>query len=171
MLEAHLTGSVPLCRFGIVAALFLVLAGVSAAEAQEIQTFPGSSCQASGSAQELYYSGVIVANRLDTQRSAVCPIVRSRGTSPWAWIGVFVRDRHSTQNVTCVAQARDVTGAAGSGWSETQSTVGEGEQTLVFGPPGIGLPNYGPYVVVCSLPPMEEPNQPSYISSYVVVEP
>jgi hypothetical protein len=86
-------------------------------------------------------------------------------------IAVFVRDRHSAQDISCVAQARDVYGAAGTGWSETQSTVGEGEQMLTFGAPGAAAPDYGPYVVVCSLPPMEETNQPSYISSVVAVEP
>ena len=81
---------------------------------------------------------------------------------------VFVRDRHSTENVTCVAQAKDLTGAGG--WSETKSSSGEGEQTLVFGP-AVGAPLYGPYAIVCSIPAMEEANVPSYISSYVVVEP
>ena len=79
--------------------------------------------------------------------------------------------RHSTQDISCVAQARDLAGTAGTGWSDTQSSVGEGDQTLVFGAPGIDLPDYGPYTVVCSLPPMEEVNQPSYIASYVIVEP
>ncbi len=49
--------------FGCVTLLLLTLAGASRAEAQEVQTFTGSSCQASGSAQDLYYSGVSVANR------------------------------------------------------------------------------------------------------------
>jgi hypothetical protein len=157
--------------FGAVVALTLVLMGVSGAEAQEIQTFPGSSCQASGSAQDLYYSGVSIANRGDSTRSAVCPIVRSNGLEAWLEIVVSVRDRHSTLNITCIAQARNAMGTAGTGWSEAQSTVGEGEQTLFFGAPGVGLPDVGPYVVVCSLPPMEEVNQPSYIASYSITEP
>jgi hypothetical protein len=101
----------------------------------------------------------------------VCPVVRHNGTSPWSRIFVFVRDRHSVSDITCVAQARDVNGGAGTGWSDTQSSAGEGDQTLVFLAPAVAVPDYGPYVVVCSLPAMEEVNQPSYISSYVVVEP
>lgn len=156
--------------FGSIAVVLLTLAGASRAEAQQVQTFPGSSCQASGSAQDLYYSGVAVANRNGSTSSAVCPLVRARGTAGWLAIAVFVRDRHATENISCVAQARDLTGVAGSGWSETQSTSGEGDQTLVFGAPGVALPPYGPYVVTCSLPPMVG-NVPSYIASIVLVEP
>jgi hypothetical protein len=136
-----------------------------------VKTFPGSSCQASGSAQDLYYSGVVVANRGDDTRSAVCPIARGNPVAGWSAIAVIVRDRHSTQDITCVAQARDINGTAGTGWSETQSSSGEGNQTLVFGAPGVVVPNFGPYVVVCSIPPMEEVNQPSYISSVILAEP
>jgi hypothetical protein len=171
MLETPIVRSIRARSLGIVAALTLVLAGVTGAEAQEIQTFPGSSCQASGSAQDLYYSGVSIANRGDSTRSAVCPIVRGNGTAGWLAIVVSVRDRHSTLDVSCVAQARDLMGTAGTGWSETQSTAGEGQQTLIFYAPGAGVPDYGPYVLVCSIPPMEEVNQPSYIASYVLVEP
>ncbi len=156
--------------FGCVTLLLLTLAGASRAEAQEVQTFTGSSCQASGSAQDLYYSGVSVANRNGSTSSAVCPLVRSNGAAPWWAIYVFVRDRHETQEISCVAQARDLTGVAGSGWSETQSTSGTGDQALVFGAPGTALPPYGPYVVTCSLPPMVD-NVPSYIASIVLVEP
>ena len=171
MSEARIVRNIRSRSLGIVAVLTLGLVGVTGAEAQQIQTFPGSSCQASGSAQDLYYSGVIVANRGNSRRSAVCPIVRGNGLEAWLEIVVSVRDRHSTLDITCVAQARNAMGAAGSGWSETQSTAGEGEQTLFFGAPGVGLPDVGPYVVVCSLPPMEEVNQPSYIASYSITEP
>lgn len=150
--------------------LLLTFAGASRAEAQQVQTFPGSSCQASGSAQDLYYSGVAVANRNDSTSSAVCPLVRTNGTKAWRAIVVFVRDRHASQDISCVAQARDLTGVAGSGWSETKSTSGEGDQSLVFGAPGVALPPYGPYVVTCSLPPMVD-NLPSYIASIVLAEP
>ena len=171
MSGARIVRNVRSRNLGIVAVLTVGLIGVTGAEAQQIQTFPGSSCQASGSAQDLYYSGVIVANRSDSTNSAVCPIVRGNGLEGWLEIVVSVRDRHSTLNITCVAQARNALGQAGSGWSETQSTAGEGEQTLFFGAPGVGLPDVGPYVVVCSLPPMEEVNQPSYIASYSITEP
>jgi hypothetical protein len=154
---------------GLVVA-FTLLMGVTSAFA-ETQTFPGSACQASGSTQDLYYSGVAVANRGNSTNSAVCPITRSSGTNAWSLIAVYVRDRHSTVNVSCVAQARDRKGTAGSGWSETKSTAGEGDQVLVFAAPGAAVPDYGPYVVVCSIPAMEEVNQPSYIASYVIVEP
>ncbi|MGE0811836.1 MAG: hypothetical protein AB7O28_25400 [Vicinamibacterales bacterium] len=140
------------------------------ASAQQVHTFPGSSCQASGSAQDLFYSGTLAANRTAATSSAVCPMVRSRGTAPWLNVAVFVRDRHSTQDITCIAEARDLTGVAGIGWSQTLSTSGTGDQTLIFAPPGGPVPNYGPYVVVCSLPPMVN-NLPSYIASYAVVEP
>jgi hypothetical protein len=156
--------------FGTVTLLLLTLAGASRAEAQQVQTFPGSSCQAAGSAQDLYYSGVSVANRNGSTSSAVCPLVRANGAAGWWAIAVFVRDRHATQDITCVAQARELSGVAGSGWSDTQSTSGEGDQTLVFGAPGAALPPFGPYVVTCSLPPMVD-NVPSYIASIVLVEP
>ena len=152
----------------VVLAFALVLTGVTAAAAQEVHTYPGSSCQASGSAQDLYYSGVSVANRGNSTQSAVCPIVRANVLDAWTVIQIYVRDRHSSQNITCVAQARHQDGTPA--WSQTQSTAGEGDQSLFFGPPGGAVPNFGPYVIVCSLPPMEEVNQPSYISSYVVEE-
>ena len=132
MVKAHI---------GILAGLTLTLLGATSARAQQIQTNPGSACQASGSAQDLYYSGVTIANRTNGQASAICPIARRNGTQGWAAIAVFVRDRHSTENVTCVSQAKDLTGAGG--WSETKSSSGEGEQTLVFGP-AVGAPLYGP---------------------------
>jgi hypothetical protein len=86
-------------------------------------------------------------------------------------IAVFVRDRHSTQNITCTAQARATSGIAGTGWSDTRSSVGEGDQAIVFPAPAVALPDEGPYVVICAFPPMEEPNQPSWISSIVLEEP
>jgi hypothetical protein len=150
---------------------FTVLAGAASAQAQQVHTLPGSACQTSGSSQSLYYSGVSVANRTDSTKSAVCPIVRSNGTQRWSHIEVYVRDRHSTANITCVASARATSGLAGTGWSDTRSTVGEGDQVLAFPAPPVGLPNFGPYVIVCSIPAMEEVNQPSYIASYVVSEP
>lgn len=153
------------------ALVVLTLVGASRVEAQQVQTVPGSSCQASGSAQDLYYSGTAVANRNASVSSAVCSLARTNGTQGWSAIAVFVRDRHASQNITCVAQARDLTGVAGVGWSDTQSTTGEGDQVLLFGPPPAGTaPPYGPYVVVCSLPPMEN-NAPSYIASIALIEP
>ena len=170
-METRTVRSILSRRVGIAGALALVLMGVTGAEAQSIHTFPGSLCQASGSLQDLYYSGVSVANRGDSTRSAVCPIARSNSLQAWMEIVVSVRDRHSTLDITCVAQARNAMGAAGTGWSEMHSTVGEGEQTLFFGAPSVGLPDVGPYVLICSLPPMEEVNQPSYIASYSITEP
>jgi hypothetical protein len=152
--------------FAVAAALLLVSASEALAA---VKTFPGSHCQASGSAQDLYYSGVFVANRGNNTRSAVCPVVRGNPVAGWSSIRVFVRDRHSTQNVTCVAEARDVAGNAA--WSQTRSPAGEGDQILAFGAPGAPVPNFGPYVVICSIPPMEEVNQPSYISSILLTEP
>jgi len=171
MLQAQIARSTRHRTLGAVVALTLVLVGATSAAAQQVQTFPGSSCQASGSAQDLSYSGVLAANRGNSTRSAVCPIVRSNGTEGWSLIAVYVRDRHSTLNISCVAQARDLSGTAGTGWSDTRSSAGEGDQAIVFAAPGIDLPDYGPYTVVCSLPAMEEANQPSYIASYVIVEP
>jgi hypothetical protein len=147
-----------------------VLVSAGSASAQQVHSFPGSTCQATGSAQDLYYSGTAVANRTAATNSAVCPLVRSRGTAPWLNLAVFVRDRHATQDIVCVAEARDLSGVAGIGWSQTLSTSGEGDQMLMFGPPGGAVPDYGPYVVTCSLPPMVG-NAPSYIASYGVVEP
>jgi hypothetical protein len=157
--------------FCAVLPLVLLLAGAASAQAQQIRTLPGSSCQASGSAQDLSYSTVSVANRGAATRNATCPIERENPLAAWSWIAVVVNDRHSTQNITCEAEVRDATGTAGTGWSETHSTAGEGVQVLVFGPPGGTVPDYGPYVVSCSIPAMEEVNQPSFISSILVAEP
>ena len=52
MMKAHI---------GILAGLTFTLLGATSARAQQIQTNPGSACQASGSAQHLNYSGVTVA--------------------------------------------------------------------------------------------------------------
>lgn len=171
MVTPHVTRVPGRRSSSFVLALAAVLTGAGVAHAQDFHTTPGSACQASGSTQDLYYSGVSVANRTNSTASAVCPIVRHNHTDGWWAIVVVVRDRHSTQNVSCTAQARDVYGAAGSGWSDTQSSSGEGDQLLNFSPPAGTAPDYGPYVLVCSIPPMEEVNQPSYISSIVVGEP
>src|SRR5687767_3794798 len=155
MVHTHLVRSTRRAALGLAAA-FVLLAGAQHASADEIQTFPGSACQASGSAQDLYYSSVSVANRGNGTRSAVCPIVRTNGTAAWVQIHVFVRDRHSTGNVTCVAEARSLTGVLS--WTQTRAAVGEGEQTLIFNAPAAAVPDYGPYVLICSIPPMEEVN-------------
>jgi hypothetical protein len=168
MFNAHTARLFSRVRLGAVLALAFLAVGASRADAQNFQTFPGSNCQASGSSQNLYYSGVTVANRNNSTSSAVCPIVRSNPTNPWLLIRVYVRDRHSTGNITCVAEARSQTGVLS--WSQTRSTVGEGEQVLAFGAPGVDPADFGPYVVICSIPPMEEVNQPSYISSYLIAE-
>jgi hypothetical protein len=157
-------------RIGIVAA-FAVVAATASAHAQQVHTMPGAACQTASSSQTLYYSVVSVANRTDSTKSAICPIVRGNGTQRWSQIEVYVRDLHSTANITCIAYARANNGLAGTGWQDTRSTVGEGDQVLVFPAPAVGLPNHGPYAIVCSLPPMEEINQPSFIASYVVFEP
>ena len=52
MIAVHIAGAGRSRLFGILAGLTLTLAGVTSAEAQQIQTLPGSSCQASGSAQD-----------------------------------------------------------------------------------------------------------------------
>ncbi len=169
MFDVHIARFSSRLRLGAMLALAFLVVGAAPADAQDFQTFPGSNCQASGSAQDLYYSFNSVANRGDSAASAVCPVVRTNPNSPWLLIHVYVRDRHSTQNVSCVAQARSLTGTVM--WSQTRSAVGEGDQTLVFGAPGVDPGDFGPYVVVCSIPPMEEVNQPSYISSYLIAEP
>ena len=169
MFDIHITRLSHHLRLGTVLALAFLAVGAARADAQDFQTFPGSNCQASGSAQDLYYSANTVANRNNSTSSAVCPIVRTDPTNPWLLIHVYVRDRHSTGNITCVAEARSLTGALS--WTQSRSTVGEGEFTLVFGAPGVDPADFGPYVVICSIPPMEEVNQPSYISSYLIAEP
>jgi hypothetical protein len=169
MFDVHTTRPLAHLRLGALLALAFLVVGAAHADAQDFQTFPGSNCQASGSTQDLYYSFNSIANRGNAAASAVCPIVRTDPNNPWLLIHVYVRDRHSTQDVSCVAQARSLTGTVM--WSQTRSAVGEGEQTLVFGAPGVDPGDFGPYVVVCSIPAMEELNQPSYISSYLIAEP
>ena len=93
---------------GVLTAFVLCLGGTSGAEAQDAKTFPGSLCQASGSSQNLYYSSSVLANRTASTQSAVCPIVRDNVTQPWQRLAVRVRDRHDTQNITCVAYSRDL---------------------------------------------------------------
>jgi hypothetical protein len=157
--------------FAAIVILGVGLAAAPSASAQQVHTWPGIACQATGSTQDLYYSPEgAVANRGAGTSSAVCPLTRGNGTAPWTLLAVFVRDRHASQDITCVAQARDLSGVAGLGWSQTLSTSGQGDQVLTFGPPAGPVPNYGPYSVVCSLPPMVA-NLPSYIASYGVIEP
>lgn len=171
MLTSHIIRLTPIRMLGTLMAVGLTMVSATRAEAQVVHTYPGSSCQASASAQDLYYSGQVIANRTAATKSAVCPFVRTNGVAGWNWIQVFVRDRHSTQNVTCVAQARDLFGTPGVGWSDTRSSVGEGDQTIFFPGPGVAPPFGGPYTITCSIPPMEEANQPSYISSLRIAEP
>ena len=169
MFDVHTTRPLVHLRVGALVALAFLAVGATRADAQDFQTYPGSSCQASGSAQDLYYSANTVANRNNSTSSAVCPIIRTNPSDPWLLVRVHVRDRHSTGNITCVAEARSLTGTLV--WTQSRSTVGEGEFTLSFGAPGVDPPDFGPYVVICSIPPMEEVNQPSYISSYLIAEP
>lgn len=160
-------------RSQIIGLGFLALLGgswISNANAMDFKTFPGSTCQTSGSQQSLYYSGVkgmIIANRTNQTKSAVCPIVRDNTTQPWLKLGVTVRDRHSTQNVRCVAHSTPKDGTGG--WAQLKSTSGEGFSMLAFG--AIGEADQGTYSVVCQLPSMQKVNQPSYVSSYEIVEP
>lgn len=156
--------------FGLGVSILLGLSWVSTANAMDFKTFPGSICQTAGSQQSLYYSGskgMVIANRTDKTQSAVCPIVRDNTTQPWFGLRVTVRDRHSTQDVKCVAHSTPRDGLAG--WAATNATNGEGFSTLSFG--AIGQAPGGSYSVVCQLPSMEEANQPSYISSYELIEP
>jgi hypothetical protein len=95
----------------LAAALTVFLAAATDASAQQIQTFAASSCQASGSTQDLYYSGPVgttAANRTDATLSAVCPLARRNPVKDWMLIAVFVRDRHAAQDISCTARARDV---------------------------------------------------------------
>ena len=115
-----------------------------------------------------------MANRTDGQASAICPVARRNGTQGWAAIAVFVRDRHSTQDITCIAQARDLTGASGSGWQETKSAHerrGGTDARLRCAARRRRIRRTGLYAIVCSIPTMEEAGVPSYIASYIVVEP
>jgi hypothetical protein len=152
---------------GVLAAVVLCPGGTSGAEAQDAKTFPGSTCQASGSSQNLYYSSSLLANRTASTQSAVCPIVRDNVTQPWQRLAVRVRDRHDTQNVTCMAYSRDLDGT--TVWSQGQSAAGEGFQTLTFNIPTES--DWGTYTLVCQLPPMQDVNQPSYIATYLIQEP
>ena len=158
---------------GTAVAIALMAGWGGSVQAQTVATYPGSSCQAAGTVQDLTYAsgGPQISNRQSTTSSANCPIVRRNGFGGWLAIGVVVRDRHSTQDISCTVFADDLTGVAGGGWQETQTSVGEGDQALSFGPPGVAVPNFGPYSIVCTLPPIEEANQPSWIASYLVVEP
>lgn len=154
-------------HFGLLAAFVLYLGATSGAEAQDAKTFPGVQCQASGSSQDLYYGTSEIANRTTATKSAVCPIVRDNITLPWQRLAVRVRDRHDVQNITCVAYSQDLDGT--TVWTQSRSTVGEGFQTLTFNIPTES--DWGTYTLVCQLPPMQDVNQPSYISTYLIQEP
>jgi hypothetical protein len=151
---------------GLLTAFALCLGGACSAGAQDGKTFPGALCQASGSSQSLYYSNSAIANRTAATRSAVCPIVRDNVTQPWQRLAVRVRDRHDTQNITCVAYSKNLDGT--TVWSQNRNTVGEGFQTLTFNVPAES--DWGAYTLLCQLPPMQN-NLPSYISTYFIQEP
>ena len=140
---------------------------VLAAASPDAKMYPGSMCQVSGSSQSLYYSSAVIANRTASSVSVVCPIVRDNLEQGWQRIHVFVNDRHSTRDIECIARALEADGSHGASTSVQSS--GTIPQMLTLGP--VAAPQHGPYVLVCQLPPMEEPNQPSYISSYRVYEP
>ena len=57
-----------------------------------------------------------------------------------------------------------------SGEATLRRMEGVAKQTLLFPAPGGAVPNFGPYVIVCSIPPMEEVSQPSYIALNFVEE-
>ena len=155
---------------GALMALLLGLGSASSVYAVDGKSYPGSMCQTNGSSQSLTYGGVggsLIANRTNLLRSAACPIVRDNVTDPWLGLSVRVRDRHDSQNVTCVAHSRNLD--ATSGWQQTRSTAGEGFQTLNFTP--IGEATWGAYTLLCQLPAMQDINQPSYISTYFIREP
>jgi hypothetical protein len=148
------------------AALTLGLAG--AAHAQDSKSYPGTMCQASGTQQTLSYGLSGIANLGDGSMSAICPLVRDNLSAPWDRVTVYVRDRHTTQNVCCTAYARNEDGTAGT--NATECTTGEGYQTLSFASlPGV--PDLGPYFVLCQIPGVDPNGSSSYISSYRIQEP
>ena len=151
---------------GLLTAFVLSLGGTLSAEAADQKTFPGSMCQAYGSSQSMYYSNSAIANRTAATRSVVCPIVRDNVTQPWQRLAVRVRDRHNTQNITCIAYSHNLDGTVV--WSQARNTVGQGFQTLWFNVPVES--NWGTYSLVCQLPPMQA-NVPSYLSTYLIQEP
>lgn len=152
---------------GIVMTCAFLGLGANAALADDGKSFTASLCQAAGSSQDLYYSSGMVANRNASTASAECPVVRDNMSGVATWIEFEVRDRHDTQNIVCTARSLDVDGSGG-GWSQTLSTSGTGFQTLSFTPTAI--PDWGTYVVTCSIPGMTN-NTPSYIASYRMLEP
>lgn len=129
-------------------------------------SFPGVMCQASGSAQDLYYSTSSIANRTAATSSAVCPIPRNAVTAAATSISVDVRNRHETEEIRCTAASVSTTGD--TGWLQNLSTSGTGFHTLTFN--GITATNWGAYSVVCALPPMVA-NVPSYLATYRINEP
>jgi hypothetical protein len=151
---------------GIATACALLGLASSAALADG-KSFPGIMCQASGSAQGLYYGAGALANRSTDTRSVVCPIVRDNLNAAASWIEIEVRDRHDTRDIQCTARSMPADGSAG-GWQQTLSTTGTGFQTLTFTP--VSAPPWGAYVITCSLPGMIN-NVPSYIATYRVLEP
>ena len=158
------------CRLVFFVAAAMTLAG--AVSANDGKTFPGVSCQASGSTQDLYYGTTVIANRTNSQQSTVCPIVRDKPKGALKRVVIYTRDRHSTNDICCNVRAPGKFGTAGTGTaSTTKCTSGEGDQLISFGPLAGSVPNLGPYSIVCSIPAMEEVNQPSYLASYRIVEP
>jgi hypothetical protein len=150
---------------GILTAVAVCLGGTSGALAQDAKTFPGTFCQASGSSQDMYYSNSEIANRTAATQSVICPIVRDNVAQPWQWLAVRVRDRHATQDITCVAYSQNLDGT--TVWSQSRSSAGEGFATLFFNVPL--EQSFGTYTLLCQLPPMEA-NVPSYISTYAIQE-
>jgi hypothetical protein len=152
----------------------LIIASLGAAPQAlaDFKSYPGASCRAAGSTQDLYYgsysSGAIIANRTDATQTVLCPFVREAVSSPWINVSVRLRDRHDSEDIYCQAWAYDPEGE--SVWASIGvTTSGEGFETLFLGAAEESS-TLGSYVLSCTLPPMQDANQPSYIASYTINE-
>ena len=129
----------------------------SRARARQIRRFPARPARPRFGAGPLVFGSRWRIGAPPRQRHL--PVARQNGAQGWLAVpsssrSSFVAGHHLRRSSPRLDGTRHRL-------VETQSTSGEGEQTLVFGPPAVAVPAFGPYVAR-SLPAMEEVNQPSY---------
>lgn len=158
------------------AALALLLAGASGAEAGDAKVFPGTMCVQEGSTSTIVYNGEgRLLNYSSSPVAVICPIVRDITTAPWLSVEVVVADRSTAADVSCTAVSAQHDGLYGGFNPQTKKTTGADydwwvSRTLVFGPPSQERDN-GTYFVRCTIPGKQPGWDPSGIYSYRIHEP
>src|SRR5262245_57595522 len=97
------------------AALVLLLAVVSGAEAADEKVFPGAMCVRLGTSQTMSYHGFgVINNPSNATVTVVCPIVRDIVSANYQSVSIVVQDLNPDENVICSVHV--VSPTSGSIW-------------------------------------------------------